>query len=173
MELQKRFGFHIDITDDFGHWLAGFVAGEGCFYSHCFEQHGYRSVQSGFIIALRADDSAILEQIKDSLHIGHLNYDDPPSASKPRARYVVRKLADLYHVIIPIFDRFPLRAKKATEFDIWKQIIEMHYHAMNNRLQRPRGRRGVHSYPDSFWDAILPLVDQLANTRIFSSIQAG
>src|SRR4051812_19925163 len=102
------------MTDAFGHWLAGFVDGEGCF--SITQPHAYkRSCRCDFTITLRDDDGPILEEIQKQLGVGRLSRHVRkvnPKNGKPQARYSVATKRETL-VIVGTFDRFPLRAKKA------------------------------------------------------------
>lgn len=68
---------HVDRIDPaFGHWLAGFVDGEGCFYIGriCNRKKGveYVNYRCAFTISLRDDDHAVLHEIRDTLGTGRI-----------------------------------------------------------------------------------------------------
>jgi LAGLIDADG endonuclease len=45
--------------------------------------------------------------------------------TKPAVTYSVSSIKDLTNIIIPHFDNFPLLSKKAADFILFKQIIEL------------------------------------------------
>jgi len=123
-----------DHDDAFGHWLSGFTDGEGNF--HCSEGASGRYVSFAFRIILREDDKGILEKIRDNLGVGNLVFRDvvkgmpnwnPKYQSKVRRNqwcYIVYSAYDLSKVIVPHFDKYPLRAKKAKQYEIWKERLQ-------------------------------------------------
>ena len=107
----------------FCHWFAGFTDGEGCFSVHKKLVSGYETYDCQFIISLRADDRPVLERIRRELGIGTLA-DRPGSDEKnPQARFCVSSQRDCL-VLRDVFRAFPLRAKKATDFEIWSQALQ-------------------------------------------------
>lgn len=107
------------VNDAFGHWFAGFADGEGCFtipqHEGCFTP--------AFCIALRADDRPLLVEISETLGIGRL-YDVPrrPTEGRyrePRCDWRVYRRSDVLS-LVEIFDRFPLRSKKARDYETWR-----------------------------------------------------
>lgn len=114
-----------DIDPAFLHWFAGFVDGEGCFSVHRKHVNGYETYDCQFSITLRADDRPILERIHRTLGIGTLSR---PSAHRsgddnPKARYSVSAKAELC-ALRDILRAFPLRAKKALDFELWADALE-------------------------------------------------
>lgn len=111
-------------------WLAGFADGEGCFALQRSQRAGW--VQPTFRIGLRADDSTILAELKEEFggsltvrhHRGRRN-------DCPVADWVVGSKDDL-RKIVAYFDRYPLRAKKAGDYAIWREAVLI-YLAGNRR----------------------------------------
>lgn len=106
---------------DFGHWLAGFIDGEGCFLIAV--NGGYFSPR--FSIKLRADESPIIERIHQETRIGKTSFypyngikGNPQVNWNVNSRQDCRTLADL-------LDKYPLRAKKAKDFAIWRQAVRL------------------------------------------------
>lgn len=121
------------MDDSFGHWLAGLVDGEGCFF---VAKVGTRKGKTPgvsvmvwpncrFQIALRADDAEVLKTIRDTLGIGNLYY-KRPQAGRPSEQasiqYVVHRIDDCLR-IVELFTRYPLRAKKRAQFEVWAQAV--------------------------------------------------
>lgn len=161
--MQKRLGLDLNIADDFGHWLAGFVDGEGCFLAFIERRPDDRPhLRTSFQITLRADDEPILQIIKKTLGIGRifkLKASPGDISPNPTVRYAVKRTGDAYHVLLPFFERYPLRAKKLEDFHIWKQIVVIKY--LEGRPQGPT------RLSESFWAKVIPLVNQLRDGRKF------
>lgn len=79
------------------------------------------SHKAWFAIKLRDDDAPILESIRDRLGMGTV-IRRTNGISKPQAIWVVQKKAECV-ALIEVFDTFPLRAKKARDFIIWKKAV--------------------------------------------------
>jgi hypothetical protein len=128
--------FPADIDRDyFGAWLSGFTDGEGCF--RLYLNGLTRTPAAAFVIALRDDDKNVLALIRSFLSCGSVNIKKRILPSKPQATFRVDRIADLATLIVPHFERFPLVAKKAMDFGLWKQGVSLIY-AVNHRPIRLR-----------------------------------
>ena len=168
--MQRRFGLDLEVPDEFGYWSAGFTDGEGCFQAHIKKNRktGRRELTLRFEIGLRADDEPTLKRFQDMLGIGKIMPQKAGRANwNPQIRYSVWRIADLYHVIVPLFERYPLYSKKAKDFAIWKTLVAIKYqeggrHCLGGRL------RGSLPTPECFWDKVVPLVKELKEQRKFN-----
>lgn len=124
------------IDDGFGHWLAGFIDGEGCFRVHKSKGGDYYACH--FTLKLRDDDGPILHAIVERTGVGYIKPDLVRGKSQPCLVWVVGSKADCLK-LIPILDRYPLRAKKSRDYAIWREAV-MHWVAMRrgNRWHGPR-----------------------------------
>jgi hypothetical protein len=113
-------GSNLGIDAAFGHWLAGFVAGEGHFYIAPQNDGGYRC---GFTIKLRDDDSAILEEIRKRVGHGRMFAASRPP-SQPQVEWKVNS-RDGCAALVALFDEYPLRAKKARDYAIWREAVSV------------------------------------------------
>jgi hypothetical protein len=169
--MQSRLGLDLEVPDEFGYWLAGFTDGEGCFAARIQSfKDGSRALETHFTIGLRADDRAILEEIQRVLGIGTIKTRRGHYSPNPQAIYGVYCTADFYHIIVPLFERYPLRAKKAKDFQIWKRIVYIEYHEGGHHGlgKDVSGRtRGSAPLPESYWQKIGLLVSQLREGRKF------
>ena len=108
------------IDRDFGHWLAGFIAGEGCFY---ITRDSSRSVwRARFSMTLRSDDRSILEECQRRTNLGRLHNYFASSSGRQVTRWCIQSRDDC-EKLVEILRRFPLRAKKASDFDIWRRAV--------------------------------------------------
>jgi hypothetical protein len=124
--------FPSDIDRDaFGHWLSGFTDGEGSFALAVTKCRATANLQpsASFRIGLRADETPILRSIQTFFGCGLLIYNDNVRSkitnAKPVMIFCVQESRDLATVIIPHFERYPLRAKKRADFAIWKQGVTL------------------------------------------------
>lgn len=114
-------------TDDFGNWFAGFTAGEGCFgIGKRNKENPCANYQCLFRITLRDDDRAILEEIQDTLGLGKV-YDYPACTNDaherlPQTLWDVRSTTECAE-LVEVFEKYPLRAKKQRDFEIWKKAV--------------------------------------------------
>ena len=166
----------------FGQWLSGFVDGEGYFGLRASYIKGPKSKHAGriqmghaaFAIQLRADDKPILELIRSYWGYGALyrskSNPRPGSDTKPRWSYRVSCVERLYSVVVPHFERYPLFAKKKTDYLIWKEGVEM----IHRISQRPNpGRSGKTKWlPEdiALYDA---LAAKIRSGRLYNESLAG
>jgi len=123
MTHQIALGLDLFIPDDFGFWFAGFVDGEGCFWAYAIDRPEYKTHWLGLEIKLRADDADVLRLIHTTLKVGSITRRNYKAPDKPQVRYRVNKIRDLQSVIVPLFEQYPLRSKKARDFEIWKAAV--------------------------------------------------
>jgi hypothetical protein len=116
--VRRRSRFFVD--SDFGNWLAGFIDGEGCFYiTRDRKRSPYRA---RFSIALRADDRPILEEVRAVTGIGTIHDYTASSTGSRTTRWMVQSYTDCA-TLKSILDRYPLRAKKRNDFDVWSRAL--------------------------------------------------
>lgn len=107
------------MDDAFGYWFSGFVDGEG----HFDVRHTPSgSIVCRFIIGLRANDLAILEECRDTLGIGKIRIQQCKGGIRTQARWSVDRKADVAK-LVAVLDRYPLRAKKRNDFALWKRAV--------------------------------------------------
>ncbi len=131
-----------------GDYIAGFVDGEGCFAlkfrkdrkqnlgNKKLREYFYWGVE--FAIVLRSDDIQILELIKDELGCGSITH----ANNGAQVRYSIQNTKDLAEKIVPFFKQHELRAKKAADFDLWSQAVEILNKHKNGVLNIKTGIRG-------------------------------
>jgi len=146
------------INPDFGHWFAGFVDGEG----HLGITRVGKSYRCVFTMQLRKDDHAILEEIQQTLGMGSIY--DLPSYGKdrnghPTTMLMVARKQDVI-ALRDIFLEFPLRAKKATDFDIWSKAVD-EWKLHTNR------------WDTVSWDNMIALKQQLEESRKYVEDENG
>ncbi|MGG3269853.1 LAGLIDADG family homing endonuclease [Priestia aryabhattai] len=99
--------------------ITGFVMGEGSFYLKIGKsktcKSGYQ-LTPGFKINLKKQDCKILEDFRFIMNCGRVNY------HRNSVTYCVEKMEDIFEVIIPFFDKYPLRNIKEQDFQYFKII---------------------------------------------------
>lgn len=103
-------------------WLAGFADGEASFNLAAVGRPtvgGRRRIQPRFDIHLRPDDAAVLRSLCERFG-GRTRL----TSNGPHDRFVwcVASKADLLK-LVTYFDHFPLRAKKARDYAIWREAV--------------------------------------------------
>ena len=104
-------------------WITGFVDGEGCFYvginKHSDMTAGFQ-VLPEFTVVQHKRDVQLLYALKNFFGCGvvRINHGD-------RMAYRVRGKNDLLEYIIPFFIKFPLKSKKASDFEKFQKILLM------------------------------------------------
>jgi hypothetical protein len=145
-----------DLDASFANWLAGFIDGEGCFTIA-------RSTHGGYVcrmmIKVRDDDMAILEEIAHRTGIGYTSRNRPYGSTRranPAAIWNVGTRADCV-ALVALLDRFPLRAKKARDYAIWREAVIWW---VGDR------RRGNRHYRD--WAPIAEMDRRLREVRVYA-----
>ena len=143
------------MTDPFGHWLAGFIDGEGCFFAG-INNNG--SPVLSLTVALRADDGAILYECQERTGLGKVYERHPPSYIKkgqsPQTKWEVFNKADCEE-LVRLLRKYPLRAKKARDFNLWAQLVE----------ERAKWRTGRGAAATNGWDHWNDLMHQLERRK--------
>lgn len=111
--------------EHFASWLSGFVDGEG-FFRLSFFRHRNWTPAIEFQIAMRADDNAILFTIQSFFQCGFVKFRERVCKDRnasPGAVFQVRRVSDLAEKIVPHFIEYPLLAKKARDFAVWREGV--------------------------------------------------
>ena len=106
------------------HWVVGFVDGEGCFSvsihrnPHVRRTRGWQ-INPVFQVSQHMAHRAILEELVMFFSCGKVRTKGSGSAVHV---YAVDRLVDLESVIVPFFESFPLRVKRA-DFTAFAEIV--------------------------------------------------
>lgn len=121
------------IDEGFGYWLSGFTDGEGSFVI-AKDTRG-KFINFRYQITLRYDDVEILNEIQRELGFGNVRIRKPRVVKgidgtdidiKKQASFSIEDMEGAYFIKL-LFDKFPLRAKKKKEFEVWGRGIELKY----------------------------------------------
>lgn len=109
-------------------YISGLTDGEGCFALKFRrdirrEKKGspvyyYWTVE--FAILLHGDDSLLLKSVQKTLNCGKTTLN-----KRGIVRYAVNRFLDLQGKIIPFFRRHPLHGKKASDFELWAEAVNI------------------------------------------------
>ncbi len=112
----------------YAHLYSGFFDGEGCFLlERKLKQGKVVQLTPKIQVGVREDDDSTILEIKRILNCGVVN-SQPQSKnsrknSKPTITFRVQDLDSLYNVVVDLFNRYPLRTKKAREFKAWSDVV--------------------------------------------------
>ena len=104
-------------------WLVGFIDGEGCFHigisKHPELKFGYQILPELTVVQHKRD-LALLYTMRSTMNCGVVrkNHGD-------RYCWRVRSLENLVNVIVPFFERYPLKSKKAVEFKKFAKVVRL------------------------------------------------
>ena len=130
------------IDREFGHWLAGFLDGEGCFDIPRQRKTRRDYYYCRLSVTLRADDADTLRMCAARLG-GHVYFGkrgSQPRDGKPKARWEVSKRSEL-RAIVELLDQCPLRSKKARDYAIWRRALDVSESGLPERHQLMAGLR--------------------------------
>ena len=104
-------------------WIVGFIDGEGCFHigisKHSDLRSGYQILPELTVVQHKRDID-LLYELRSTMGCGVVrnNHGD-------RFCWRVRDLNNLTQIVIPFFDKYPLRSKKEIEFLKFKSVVVM------------------------------------------------
>lgn len=159
----------MDMDPEFGHWLAGFIDGEGC-----FTIGRYKDVRCGSVgyncrmaLAVREDDRPLLEEIQRCVGFGYLRRRVPTRRMVPNAKPTVQWGVQTKNgclTLVELLDVYPLRSKKARDYAVWREAV-LAWHAMPPHGFGP-GRVAIRFD----WTRMAELYDQLPKVRRYVAI---
>lgn len=155
----EREGIPRRVPNDLGFcsWFTGFFDGEGCIVAMtrpCTGRPQYSEFRLQVRVQIREDDASVTDYIHRTIGCGRTAKHRAGISTTTRASvsWYCETIQDLAEVIVPLFDDFPLRTKKAKEFAIWRQLVMRRY---RDTLGGRSNRLGVKSeYAATFQDAI-------------------
>lgn len=75
------------------------------------------------MVTVRADDEQILRDCAANTALGRVEVGlKGRGKSSPQARWIVERKLDCF-LLLAIFDTYPLRAKKARDYEIWREAV--------------------------------------------------
>ena len=113
------------ITADY---IVGLTDGEGCFYinvrpSDMRYQGSKTGIETHFYIKLREDDLSLLNQVKNFFRCGAVYYQKEKRKNHSACyRFEINSQKDIQEVLIPFFDKHPLKSEKRKNYLIFRKI---------------------------------------------------
>jgi hypothetical protein len=111
----------------FGNWLAGFIDGEGCFTmsdkTAIRKGAKYHYCTPIFTLCVRLDDAQIVREIHAALGVGKVYVSGKAyGPTQPSIRLHIQGVGPCAR-LVEVLTEFPLRAKKARDFEIWRMAV--------------------------------------------------
>jgi hypothetical protein len=140
----------MNVDDAFGHWMAGFIAGEGSFR---VQRHVRGTYSCAMGVKLRVDDHAILREMMGRTGAGTIARVDAEGRANPTIMWIVQSKADC-QTMVSILDRYPLRGRKQDDYAVWREAVA-HWCAMPraNKWTGPADWSGMARYKALIEDA--------------------
>lgn len=147
-----------DIDPGFGYWLAGFIDGEGSFNIMPNRKHYICRMT----LRLRDDDTAVLREIRARTGIGNINHLPPPRPEcGGEVTWSVQSNRDCLS-LIELLDVYPLRAKKARDYAIWREAVRL--------AATARRGHGAALRNDALWATLAGLRAKLRDGRTYEHL---
>lgn len=104
-------------------WIAGFVDGEGCFHVGINKNEGVRfgyQILPELTVVQHKDDINLLYRIRSAMKCGVVRRNHGE-----RFCWRVRDLKNLIELIIPFFEKHPLKSKKNIAFKKFARVVRL------------------------------------------------
>lgn len=116
-------------------WVTGFVDGEGCFSIGFVQQpdhqhrKGYKTgyqIFPKFTVTQGAKSLSALEELRDFFGVGKIYLNRRHDNHKEHLHnYMVLRRDDLCNVILPFFQKYPLRSAKQKDFEKFAECMKL------------------------------------------------
>jgi len=118
------------------YYVAGLTDAEGCFSIYFYEDRGVLKLKCEFTLGLEAIDKPIIVGLLDFFGVGFVRQRDEDF-------WIYRVQADweLYFVILPFFEQYPLLNAKRKDFLFFKEMVLVKYEGrriMQSNIHRSR-----------------------------------
>lgn len=131
---------HPSVDERVGFWLAGFVAGEGCFTIVVMGEPGPKQRRRFvFSVGVASRDAAVLEQLRAFLGRGSIHHRGQRRPTwQPESTFAINSLLSHERATIPFMDRYLLPSHKRVQYDAWKTALRAYATERNVRWGRGR-----------------------------------
>lgn len=112
-------------------YIVGLTDGEGCFYVNIRPPNKRWSrsksgVATHFYLKMREDELELLRQVKKFFNCGAIYHQKDKRVNHASCyRYEINAQKDIHGVLIPFFDKHPLRSLKRRDYQIFRKIAMM------------------------------------------------
>lgn len=123
--------------------IVGFFVGEGCFTVESGRDPKYLlgwRIRPYVSIAIRKDNQDILYAIQEKIGCGNVYNLDfgrykkyQNRGWKPQVKWKVSNITDLYHKVVPFFDRYHLFGTKANAFAVFRKLVMYKYEQIDRQ----------------------------------------
>lgn len=129
---QSAFDIDLNINPLWCAWFSGWIDGEGSFTS---DVHNINmGITSKLTVEVRDDDSQLVYNVKNTLRCGqiyrqkerhreNLNRLGKSSIGRSSIKWMCRDIGACRHILVPLFDCYPLQSKKKRDYDVWRQLV--------------------------------------------------
>jgi len=109
MENKKLYNLHPD-------WISGFTQADGCFNISFKNTKGFLP-RARFIISQHIKDEKLILSIKYYFNCGII------IKSRKQIQFIVNSIDDLFNIILPHFNKYPLKSGKYISYKLFEEII--------------------------------------------------
>jgi hypothetical protein len=109
---------------EFASYISGFTDGEGSFSVSFSVRSKFKTnleVRPSFSISQHKRNLKILKDVRDYFGVGGIRF----SRRDQNYKYEVRSVSDIKKIIIPHFEKYPLKTSKLKDFQIFSEIVDM------------------------------------------------
>ena len=109
---------------EFASYISGFTDGEGSFSISFSIRPKFKTnleVRPSFSVSQHKRNLDILKNIQEYFGVGGIRF----SKKDQNYKYEVRSVKDLKNIIIPHFEKYPLKTSKLEDFKIFSEIVGM------------------------------------------------
>ena len=112
-------------------YIEGLTEGEGCFYINVRTtdkryQRAKTGIETHFYIKLREDELPLLKEIKNYFGCGEVYFQKEKRENHSACyRFEINSQKDIHNMLIPFFDKHPLKSEKKKNYSIFRRIAMM------------------------------------------------
>lgn len=110
-------------------WIVGFVDGEGCFtvalHRNPTTSTGWQ-VMPEFVLSQGEKSKNVLEDVKDFFKCGRISINHRHDNHREDLyRYCVKSQKELLKIIVPFFEKHPLKTAKKDDFEKFSKVLSL------------------------------------------------
>jgi hypothetical protein len=112
-------------------YIVGLTDGEGCFYVNIRPpdkryQRSKTAIETHFYIKLKENDLPLLNKIKNYFRCGAVYFQKEKRENHSACyRFEINSQKNIHEVLIPFFDKYPLKSEKKKNYYIFRKIALM------------------------------------------------